>query len=75
MRVSQSSQHPFRTRPSAIRHLNLSAPALVSTSLAHPHPDSIPEKRRGREGLIFLFNGAEGNRPFLELSHTKKAAD
>lgn len=75
MRVSQSSQHPSRTRPSAFPHLSFSAPALVSAPFAHPVPDPIPEGGRGQEGLNFLFNGAEGNRPFLELSHTKKAAE
>lgn len=50
-------------------------PGRVSRSPSHPPPDSIPEGRRGREGVIFVFNGGAGNGPFLELGHTKKSAE
>lgn len=73
MRVSQSSQHPSRTWPSATPRLVLSAPTLGSRSLSHPLPEPIPEGGRGREGLVFLFNRGERNRPFVEPQTHKES--
>lgn len=73
VRVSQSSQHPSRTRPSSAPLLSLSAPALVSRSLSHPLPDPIPAGGRGRDGLVFLFNKGEENMPSLELEPHKES--
>lgn len=50
-------------------------PGRVSGSPSHPPPDPTPEGRRGREGVILVFNGGAGNGPFLELGHTKKPAE
>nr|XP_010963653.1 uncharacterized protein LOC105077078 [Camelus bactrianus] len=73
VRVSQSSQHPSRTRPSSASRLSFSAPVLVSGPLSHPGPDPIPAGGRGRKGLIFLFKEGEGNKPFLELQPHKES--
>nr|KAF6485552.1 hypothetical protein HJG63_010707 [Rousettus aegyptiacus] len=73
VRVSQSSQHPSRTRPSATPRLILSASSFGTRSLFHPLPEPIPEGGRGRKGLVFFFNRGERNRPFAEPKPHKES--
>lgn len=75
VRVSQSSQHPSQTRPSATLRLSLSAPALVSRSPSHPLSDSFPAGEKcERVWFLFLTKRRE-IKHFYSFSHTKKPAE
>ncbi|CAK7301777.1 hypothetical protein VULLAG_LOCUS9222 [Vulpes lagopus] len=73
VRVSQSSQHPSRTRPLSSPRLGLSAPAFGRRSLSRPLRDPIPAGGRGRRGLRLVFNGGKGNMPFVEREPHKES--
>lgn len=73
VRVSQSSQHPSRTRPLSSPRLSLSAPALGSRSLSHSLPNPIPARGKGQQNLIFVFNRWKGNMPFVEPEPHKES--
>lgn len=80
MRVSQTSQHSSRTRPSATRRPSSRQPrpplppAPSPTRLPHHHAGGRKAKRGS--GLdfffFFFFNGREGSRPFLEPGPHKR---
>ncbi|XP_029808103.1 uncharacterized protein LOC115302309 [Suricata suricatta] len=73
VRVSQSSQHPSQTRPLSSPRLSLSATAFSRRSLSHSLPDLVLAGGKGRQDLIFLFNGREGNMPFVKLEPHKES--